>query len=162
MKLVAKSSLVALVALAVTLGTYEVVQSHCEIPCGIYGDQTRIALFYEDIATVEKSMTQIMALQSEAPLNYNQIVRWVNNKEEHASRIQHVATQYFMTQRIKSANPKYVAQLTAMHGILVHAMKAKQTTDVAHCKHLRDLVDKFAEAYFSPEDLKHIRSHHKG
>ena len=158
----AKCSLVVLVALVISLGTVSYVSSHCEIPCGIYGDEMRIHTFMEDIATVEKSMTQINSLEKMKPLNYNQIVRWVKNKEEHASKIQQVATVYFMTQRIKSSTPKYVEQLTAMHGILVHAMKAKQTTDVAHCKHLRDLVNKFAEAYFSPEALKHIRAHHKG
>jgi hypothetical protein len=39
-------------------------------------------------------------------------------------------------------------------------MKAKQTTDVEHAQHLRQHVDQFAAAYFSAEDLKHIRSHH--
>ena len=31
-------------------------KAHCEIPCGIYGDSVRIALIYEHITTVEKSM----------------------------------------------------------------------------------------------------------
>lgn len=158
--LLCRLSPVVVAALIVLLGRYNIAHSHCEIPCGIYGDTARIHMLYEDIGTIEKSMQQIIALEKESPVNYNQLVRWVNNKEEHASKVQHVATQYFMTQRIKSASEKYIPQLTSMHGILVHAMKAKQTTDVEHCKHLRDLVDKFAAAYFSGEDLKHIREHH--
>ena len=163
----AKFSLILLVALVVTFGTYKVVRSHCEIPCGIYGDQTRIALLYEDVATVEKSMTEIAKLKNEDPVNVNQLVRWVGNKEEHANKIQHIVTQYFMTQRVKpkgaddAAHGKYITQLTSLHGMLIHAMKAKQTTDTAHCKHLRDLIDKFAAAYFDAEALKHIRAHHK-
>ena len=34
-------------------------KAHCEIPCGIYGDSVRIALIYEHIETVEKSMNMI-------------------------------------------------------------------------------------------------------
>ncbi len=147
--------------------TYHVAFSHCEIPCGIYGDQTRITLLLEDISTVEKSMQQINKLQGSTPLNYNQVVRWVNNKEEHANKIQHIATQYFMTQRIKpkaegtDGHAKYLKQLTSMHSLMIHAMKAKQTTDVAHCEHMRRIIEEFAKAYFSAEDLEHLRGHHK-
>ncbi len=167
MKLLSKVCLVLLVSVFMTFGTYRIVRSHCEIPCGIYDDEARIDILYEDILTVEKSMTQVMVLKNSGPPpNINQLVRWVNNKEEHANKIQHVVTQYFMTQRIKPkgaddpAHKKYITQLTSLHGILIHAMKAKQTTDVAHCKHLRQLVDRFAAAYFTAEDLKHIRSEH--
>ncbi len=158
--------LVLLVAAIVTFVSYEVAFSHCEIPCGIYGDKTRITILYEHISTIEKSMNQITGIQAKSPLNYNQIVRWVGNKEEHAKKIQHIVTQYFMTQRVKPkpdgdpAQKKYLAQLTALHRMMVHAMKAKQTTDVQHCAHLRNLVDEFSAAYFNAEDLKHIREHH--
>ena len=167
MKLTTRACLVLLVAVVLTLSTEKIVRSHCEIPCGIYGDRTRIDLLYEDITTVEKSMHQVILLKdSGPPPNINQLVRWVNNKEEHATKIQHVVMQYFMTQRVKpkpagdAGRKKYVTQLTSLHGILVHAMKAKQTTDVEHAKHLRRHVDQFAAAYFTAEDLKHIRSHH--
>lgn len=167
MKLTTKASLVVLVAVVLTLGTERIVRSHCEIPCGIYGDTTRIDLLYEDIATVEKSMKQVTELKSASPPpNINQLVRWVSNKEEHANKIQHIVTQYFMTQRVKpkpvgdAGHKKYITQLTSLHGMLIHAMKAKQTTDVEHAKHLRRLVDQFSAAYFNAEDLAHIRSHH--
>ncbi len=167
MKLTTRVSLVLLVAVVLTLSTEKIVRSHCEIPCGIYGDRTRIDLLYEDITTVEKSMNQVILLSDVgAAENINQLVRWVTNKEEHATKIQHVVMQYFMTQRIKpkpagdAGYKKYVTQLTSLHGILVHAMKAKQTTDVEHAKHLRRHVDRFAAAYFTAEDLKHIRSDH--
>ena len=76
--------------------------AHCEIPCGVYGDDARFAAIEEDLTTIEKSMTQIAALagQSDAQ-SANQLARWVANKEEHANKIQHVVTQYFMTQRLK-------------------------------------------------------------
>jgi nickel superoxide dismutase len=155
-------AIACLVISAITFSSYHVVYSHCEIPCGIYGDKTRITILLEDITTIEKSMTEInrlQALEKPKPVDVNQMVRWVNNKEEHANKIQHIVTQYFMTQRVKKDKPNYVKQLTALHGLLVHAMKAKQTVDVAHVEHLRKLVDTFASVYFSPEDLKHLKDH---
>ena len=153
---------------AVFLLAQPVTFSHCEIPCGIYGDELRIGLMYEDIATVEKSMKQIIALKDSDDINANQIVRWVQNKEEHCTKIQQAVMQYWMTQRIKPKNAsdkeahgKYLRQLELLHNMLVQAMKSKQTTDVEHTAALRKLVDQFAETYFSPEALKHLRSHHK-
>jgi hypothetical protein len=35
-----------------------------------------------------------------------------------------------------------------LHHIQVHAMKAKQTTDLSHIEHLRTLVKKFRAVYF--------------
>ncbi len=129
--------------------------SHCEIPCGIYGDPMRIDMMKEDIATIEKSMKEITELSKEAKPNYNQLVRWVQNKEHHADKIQHVVTQYFMTQRVQPVLSKtsegyeaYINQLTTLHRILVYAMKCKQTTDLAHVEELKKLVEAFSKAYF--------------
>ena len=129
--------------------------AHCEIPCGIYDDPTRIKLLYEHIATIEKSMQQIVAL-SKDPKDHNQITRWVMNKEAHCDEFQHIATQYFMTQRVKPLTPdadqatktKYVKQLTLLHEMLVYAMKAKQTTDTANTDKLKQLVHDFEHDYF--------------
>ena len=84
------------------LATAAPLLAHCEIPCGIYGDEARFAAIAEDLTTIEKAMKQISALagQSDAQ-SANQLARWVANKEEHANRIQHVVSQYFMTQRLK-------------------------------------------------------------
>ena len=39
--------------------------SHCEIPCGIYDDKTRLTLINEHITTIEKSIKQIIELQKD-------------------------------------------------------------------------------------------------
>ena len=67
--------------------------AHCQIPCGIYDDELRVKLIEEHIGTVEKSMNQIIALAKETPVNSNQLVRWVVNKEEHASEIQDIVDE---------------------------------------------------------------------
>jgi nickel superoxide dismutase len=139
--------------------------AHCEIPCGIYNDKMRIDMLKEHITTIEKSMNQITELAKAGDKNYNQLIRWVSNKEKHAEEFQHIVTQYFMTQRIKlpaddSGRAAYVKNVTTLHEMLVFAMKCKQTTDVENCTKLRALVDTFAQAYFGSADLEHLEGHH--
>ncbi|MEJ2055174.1 MAG: superoxide dismutase [Ni] [Calditrichaceae bacterium] len=138
------------------------LSAHCEIPCGIYNDKMRIDMLKEDVTTIEKSMNQIIELQKADNINYNQLVRWINNKEEHANKVQYVVTQYFMTQRIKlvdgsdqTATEKYQKELTLLHEMLVYAMKTKQTTELEHCTKLRTLIDSFYDTYFTEEEKNH-------
>ena len=135
---------------------------HCEIPCGIYNDRLRIDSIKEHITTIEKSMKQIEMLSKETPVNYNQLIRWVTNKEHHAAEIQDIVQQYFMTQRIKPADKgdkkaydKYIAELTLLHNMLVYSMKTKQTTDLDHIETLRMLVGKFDKSYFQGKEKEH-------
>ncbi len=143
------------------------LRGHCEIPCGIYNDQLRVEMIAEDITTIEKSMKSITELSAAADKNYNQLVRWIMNKEDHADRIQNVVYQYFMNQRIKPADPSdpaawktYVRQLTLLHNMLVTAMKCKQSTDLEHVNRLRSLLKEFQAAYFGPEAKAHLEEHH--
>lgn len=124
------------------------VGAHCEIPCGIYDDQVRADLIGEHLATIEKSMKEILELSRENPVNYNQLVRWVSNKEKHANEIQFIVSQYFMTQRIKPEDKKYSEKLTLLHKMLISAMKCKQTTDIAQVNTLRSLLKEFETLYF--------------
>ena len=78
-----------------------IAYSHCQIPCGIYDDQARFDMIAEHITTIEKSMNEIRKLSEQDKPNMNQIVRWVQNKEEHADELGHIVTYYFMTQRVK-------------------------------------------------------------
>ena len=141
--------------------------AHCEVPCGIYNDEIRIALLYEHFTTIEKSMIQINDFSGEADVNYNQLIRWTVTKEEHANKIQHEVTQYFITQRVKlSADTegeefnKYVKELTLLHELIVYAMKAKQTTDVAYIEKLRTSLAKFEEVYFEGKHRHKIEEAH--
>jgi len=148
---------IALVTVA-ALGFTALADAHCQIPCGIYNDELRVQLIEEHIGTIEKSMNQITTLSNEPVVNANQLVRWVDNKEAHAQEIQDIITAYFMAQRIKpkpaseaDAHKMYTHQLMLAHHILVHAMKAKQSTDLSQIEHLRSLVKKFRTAYFGEE-----------
>ncbi len=141
------------------LAFYAPVFAHCEIPCGIYDDEMRIKMIAENILTIEKSMKQIIELSKEGDKNYNQLVRWIDNKERHAEKLQEIVWQYFMTQRVKpvspddeSAHKKYLKKLELLHQMLYHAMKAKQTTDLEHVRSLNALLSDFDAAYFAREE----------
>jgi nickel superoxide dismutase len=123
-------------------------RAHCEVPCGIYDDEMRAKLIAEHITTVEKAMKQIVELSAAQPHNYNQIVRWVTNKEHHASEIQHIVTQYFLTQRIKPDAENYGKKLEVLHHMLLGAMQCKQTTDVKNAEALREKLKEFEVLYF--------------
>ncbi len=153
---------VMLAALACLVVLSSLVYPHCQIPCGIYDDPQRFNMMAENITTIEKSMKQITELSQQSKPNMNQIVRWVQNKEEHADDIGHIVTFYFMSQRIKpvgksdgKAYADYVQKLTLLHEMLVYSMKAKQTTDLSNVEKLRSLLKEFETAYFGEAGHKH-------
>ena len=137
-----------LLAASVVFFTAPNVAAHCEIPCGIYDDEMRINMIGEHINTIEKSMKEIMNLGAQNQINYNQLIRWVSNKEDHANEIQEIVGQYFMTQRIKADAKNYSQKLALLHKMLIYSMNCKQTTDLSHITTLRSLLKEFQTLYF--------------
>ncbi len=147
-----KRSLFSLLLAGISLFIFSTTASgHCEIPCGIYDDQLRHDLIFEHTQTIEKSINKITELGKGEAVNYNQLVRWISTKEHHAGEIQHIVSQYFMTQRIKPTDDKYVEKLKALHSMLITAMKCKQTTDLRHVEVLRSLLKEFWTLYHGHE-----------
>jgi nickel superoxide dismutase len=151
-----KHFVIPTLSLIIALVAASPASAHCQIPCGIFDDELRVQLIEEHIGTIEKSMKQIVALSNEDDEDYNQIVRWVVNKDEHADKIQDIATYYFMAQRIKppadlddeDAVKQYMHKLALLHSIQIHAMKTKHGTDLEHIETLRTLTKEFRAAYF--------------
>ena len=123
--------------------------THCEIPCGIYDDEARINMLLEHVTTIEKSMKQIVTIEKDEHHNANQLIRWVMNKEQHSNELQEIATQYFMTQRIKFDTKNYDKKLGLLHQMLVYAMKCKQSKDLAHTAKLTSVINEFKQLYFA-------------
>lgn len=150
-----KHRIVLPLSLLVLLVMPKAAFTHCEIPCGIYDDEVRFTLLAENITTIEKSMAKISELSADGETNYNQLVRWITNKEEHATKFMHIVTQYFMTQRIKEVAPgddgydSYVKKVTLLHGMIRTAMKCKQTTDLSNTAALSGLLKDFEELYMA-------------
>jgi len=140
----------SVIAATATFSLTPVAHAHCEVPCGIYSDDTVFTDLHTHLSTIEKAMNEINTLSKEPTKNMNQIVRWVNNKELHATKIQEIVAQYFLTQRVKldEANKEnYVLKLTQLHQLTVYAMKCKQTTDIANAQKLHKAIGAFKATY---------------
>ncbi|MEM8711053.1 MAG: superoxide dismutase [Ni] [Planctomycetota bacterium] len=140
---------------------------HCQVPCGIDGDHLRVEMLVEHAATIEKAMKQIEEIDAADKPNWNQLVRWVTTKDQHAQEIQDQVSAYWLAQRIKAPKTaddsaqqsRYVTQLMMAHRLTTFAMKCKQTTDVANVEGLRASLEGLKGAYFSKEDLEHLNGH---
>ena len=122
--------------------------AHCEVPCGIYDDAARFQEMMEHKGTIAKAIDNIKELaDTHDATGHNQLARWVATKESHATKTQHIIAQYFMTQRIKADDPKYVEKLTSAHAVMVAAMKCKQAADPATAKALDAAIHEFQHAY---------------
>merc|ERR1719288_444921 len=102
-------------------------------------------------ATIRKAMVQVNELSAAmAAQNFNQMTRWVNTKEEHASKIMTTVADYCLAQRCKifgtagtpfATEQDYIDALKAHHAVMVAAMKTKQTLDIAASQALEHAVE---------------------
>ncbi|NQZ69943.1 MAG: superoxide dismutase [Lentisphaeria bacterium] len=128
---------------------------HCQVPCGIYDDNTRVLSMQEDAATVAKACKMIAELSEKKDAqSQNQLTRWVVNKESHAQSIIATISDYFLTQRVKTSQKDYVERLTKHHAVILAAMKAKQNADGKFAEALSKAIDALA-AYYPAAAHKH-------
>jgi nickel superoxide dismutase len=121
---------------------------HCQVPCGVYGDTARFTQMLEDQTTIAKAIVQINDLADKKDAqSANQLTRWVTTKEDHASKIQKIIAEYFLTQRIKSSSDKYDALLKSAHAVMVAAMKCKQGADPKNAASLKSAIESFQSVY---------------
>ena len=128
--------------------------AHCEIPCGIYDDHARIVQMLEDTTTIGKSVDSILELSgAHDALGLNQSVRWIRNKDDHATKIQGTIAQYFLTQRVKTVaagakgREEYLTTLAEHHAVMVAAMKTKQRVDRESVARLRQAIERLSAHY---------------
>jgi ubiquitin len=127
---------------------------HCQVPCGIFDDPAIVAEIQQACTTIRKSMVQSKELHSTLgtdPLSMNQMVRWINTKEEHASKIISLVSEYCLCQRVKkdvfASDAEYVSALKSHHAVMQAAMKAKQSLDESACDALDAAVSEMAKMY---------------
>ena len=138
------------------------LEAHCQIPCGIYGDEMRFQMLEEHITTIEKSMNSIVELSADPGKNANQLARWVMNKEKHADEMAEIVTKYFLQQRLKIDDAQWAAKVKPCHEILFYSMKAKQTTDLANVESLKAAVAALKDVYFTKQAALHLQESHSG
>lgn len=128
------------------------VKAHCQVPCGIYDDPARIQQLREDSMTIEKAIHAIGELSGKNDAtSINQATRWIMTKEEHASHIIKVVSEYFLTQKVKAAagaeRNAYLDSLADHHAVMVAAMKCKQVPEPASVEALNAAITKLATHY---------------
>ncbi len=137
--------------------TVAVPAPHCQVPCGIYTDQLRFEQMLEDTKTIAKSIASVETIAQAmkggemSPTNVNQLTRWINTKEDHASQIQKTIADYFLTQRIKESNKDYTSQLITAHKVMVAAMKCKQDAKPDTAESLKKAIYDLYRAYEGKE-----------
>ena len=153
---------ISIVAILFVLSTE--LYGHCQVPCGIYDDAVRIVQIEEDITTIRKAMNKINDLAGKPDAqSLNQILRWVNTKEDHAQNAQETVLNYFLAQRVKAKEKgnkdrqKYVDQALTLHQLIVKLMKCKQTVDQRNCSDAYELLDKFTNLYFEQHGIDHLK-----
>ena len=81
----------------------------------------------------------------------NQMIRWVNTKEEHASKVISLVSEYCLCQRVKreafAGEKDYVDALRAHHAVMQVAMERRQTIDPAMADALDRAIADFAKMY---------------
>lgn len=127
---------------------------HCQVPCGIFDDPAMVEELKQAAATIRKAILQSKDLHASIGsdiLAMNQMVRWINVKEEHASKIITTVAEYCLCQRVKTevfkSDADYVDALKAHHAVMQAAMKAKQSMDPASCDALDHALADMAKMY---------------
>eukprot|EP00441_Pelagodinium_beii_P035228 CAMPEP_0197630358 /NCGR_PEP_ID=MMETSP1338-20131121/7873_1 /TAXON_ID=43686 ORGANISM="Pelagodinium beii, Strain RCC1491" /NCGR_SAMPLE_ID=MMETSP1338 /ASSEMBLY_ACC=CAM_ASM_000754 /LENGTH=149 /DNA_ID=CAMNT_0043201563 /DNA_START=60 /DNA_END=509 /DNA_ORIENTATION=- len=126
---------------------------HCQVPCGIFTDELRVKGMMEDAQTIRKSVVQAAELHKAGSLqDMQQFVRWVQTKEEHASKIMTTTGEYFLAQKVKKADlseEEYLKRLALHHDVMVAAMKTKQSSETGPVDTLDKALEALAPVYGS-------------
>mmetsp|Transcript_122522 Transcript_122522/g.354123 ORF Transcript_122522/g.354123 Transcript_122522/m.354123 type:complete len:205 (+) Transcript_122522:108-722(+) len=125
---------------------------HCQVPCGIFDDPAMVGELKQHAETIRKAMVQSKDLHAAGGLQeMNQVVRWINTKEDHCSKIITTVAEYCLCQRVKkdvfASEGDYVDALKAHHAVMQAAMKAKQTMDTSACDALDHALTDMAKMY---------------
>lgn len=150
-----------------TITLFSFIYSHCQVPCGIFDDIHRIVEIDEHIKTINKSISNIISLSNEKEdsQNMNQLIRWINTKENHSNKIQNLVSEYFLAQRIKPVEKndtdydRYVELTTVCHKIIYLSMKLKQNVDSEITIQLKNNINLLVDMYFNDEQKRHLKVH---
>lgn len=146
--------LVAVAGFALVSSEPRVTFNHCQVPCGIFDDPAIVSELREACTTVRKAMRSCKELHQSMGsdlLSLNQMVRWINTKEEHCNKIISLVSEYCLCQRVKRVNfhteAEYFHALKVHHVAMQAAMKAKQSMDESDCIALEHAVEDLAKMY---------------
>merc|ERR1712095_184970 len=95
---------------------------HCQVPCGIFDDPAIVEEIKQACATIRKAMKSVNELHAEESNagRFNQMTRWIMTKEEHASKIISLISEYCLCQRVKK---KFLRVIKIILTLLLHIMR---------------------------------------
>lgn len=137
--------------------TVSSLSAHCQVPCGIYGDELKFGELEQHIETIEKAGKMIRELSAKEALSaqdHQQLVRWTKNKETHAQYIINEAANYFLAQRIQPDADDYADKVEVLHHIILFSMKSKQSVESAPVETLAEKLATFKDLYLD-ESYEH-------
>lgn len=140
-----------------SLFTTASLSAHCQVPCGIYGDELKFGELEQHVETIAKAgklIREISAKDSLTAQDRQQLIRWTVQKESHAQKIVDEAADYFLAQRIKPDAEHYDDKLELLHHIIVYSMKSKQSVESEPVETLGKKIAAFKAIY-----LDHGHSH---
>eukprot|EP00927_Polykrikos_kofoidii_P072814 TRINITY_DN68908_c0_g1_i1.p1 TRINITY_DN68908_c0_g1~~TRINITY_DN68908_c0_g1_i1.p1 ORF type:complete len:230 (-),score=36.43 TRINITY_DN68908_c0_g1_i1:180-869(-) len=130
---------------------------HCQVPCGIFDDPKLVVELRETCATIRKAMVHVGEMSNDlSPSGLNQLIRWTETKEKHASKIVTFVSEYCLCQRLKPVgDPKtpfksqgdYIEALRAHHTLLLAAVACKQTVDLSNVDRLEAAIGAVSSMY---------------
>lgn len=126
------------------------LSAHCQVPCGIYGDELKFGELEQHVETIAKAGKLIREISAKDPLSAQdkqQLIRWTVQKESHAQTIVDEAADYFLAQRIKPDTDHYEDKLELLHHIIVYSMKSKQSVESEPAEMLGKKIAAFKAIY---------------
>jgi nickel superoxide dismutase len=127
----------------------EVVDAHCDIPCGIYDPHHALIGALTVIRMVDLINNLVEAHGKDANAEFfNSMARYVAIKEEHAELTKH-EVRIIWGDFIKAEHVEAYPQLPGLvHKIMQLGSKARQTVDRSTAEALLAAVNEFAEIFW--------------
>ena len=136
-----------LTAAALLIGQFP-LQSHCQLPCGVYHDDLVFDQIDQYIETMYKGITVIKDSKFETVADRNETVRWVLQKDKASDEAAMTITTYFLQQKIKPSEADTEKKVLSAHKLLFLLVKIKQNVD-------RDIVVEFSKEWDNFKGMFH-------
>lgn len=140
-----------LLACLFAFSTQNVLQAHCQMPCGIFDDTLVFKYIDQYIETMQKAVVELNDIGNSTAKDRAQFTRWVMLKEKESDLTANLITTYFLQQAITPGKEGSDEKTLAAHRLLFLLVKIKQNTDATY-------VNKFINEWsaFKPMFKKRI------
>ena len=148
-------SVTALAGLDMVSAEPLIVVNHPQVPPRTHDDRALIGELRQACTTIRKAMRSSKQLHASSLgselLSLNQLVGWINTKEEHCDKIMALVSEDGLCQRVNPSNftskMDYLEVLHMHNRAMQAATKAKQSMDEADCIVLEHAVEDLANMY---------------